>query len=100
MSRLHNLINHNTNLSDTCLRTLEHNSFQICRKLSESKSFKHQCMGYINSYHNIIINTFLSELKVIKCLNSQIFKNENVSIYIELCEFNSTAVKPSLIFFE
>ena len=87
MSGLHNLINHNTNLSDTWLRTLEHNSFQICGKLSESKNFKNQCMRYINSYHDIIINTFLSKLKVIKCLNSQIFKNENVRIYFEHCEF-------------
>ena len=35
--RLDNLVNHNTNLSEIWLRTLEHNSFQICRKLSESK---------------------------------------------------------------
>ena len=33
----HNLINHNTNLCDPWLRTLEHNSFQTCWKLSKSK---------------------------------------------------------------
>ena len=35
---LHNLINHNTTLSDPWLKTLEHNYFQTCRKLSESKT--------------------------------------------------------------
>ena len=34
ITRLHNLINHNTNLSDPWLRTLEHKSFQTCWKLS------------------------------------------------------------------
>ena len=63
------------------------NSFQTCRKLSISKSLKHLCMRYINSYHNIVINTFLSPLKVFKWLNSQIFKNENVSVYFEHCDF-------------
>ena len=29
-AKLHNLINHNTNLNDLWLRTLEHNSFQTC----------------------------------------------------------------------
>ena len=28
--KLHNLINHNTNLNDPWLRTLDHNSFQTC----------------------------------------------------------------------
>ena len=39
MIRLYNLINHNTNLGDPWLRTLEHNSVQTCWKLAESKSF-------------------------------------------------------------
>ena len=34
-TRLHNLINHNTYLCDPWLRTLEHNSFQTCWKLSK-----------------------------------------------------------------
>ena len=37
--RLHNLINRNTNLCDPWSRTLEHNPFQTCWKLSESKTF-------------------------------------------------------------
>ena len=37
--RLHNFINHNTNLSDPWLRTVEHNSVQPLWKLSESKIF-------------------------------------------------------------
>ena len=35
--RLHHLINHNINLNDPWLRTVEHNSFQTLSKLSESK---------------------------------------------------------------
>ena len=37
--RLHNFINHDTNLSDPWLRTVEHNSFRTCCKLSDSKTF-------------------------------------------------------------
>ena len=39
MIRVHTLINHNTNLSDLWLKIQEHNSFQTCWKLSESKTF-------------------------------------------------------------
>ena len=47
--QLHNLMNHNTNLSDSCLKKLEHNSFQTCWKLSESKTFnKYLCNISIN----------------------------------------------------
>ena len=78
---LHNLINHNTNLNDHWLRTLDHNSFQACWKLSESKTFNnyifniiiniqrvgergggaHRKEKKINYYPNIIINTFWSK---------------------------------------
>ena len=34
--RLHNLINRKTKIIDLWLRSLEHNSFQTCLKLSES----------------------------------------------------------------
>ena len=37
--RLHNLINHNTNLSDPWLISLEHISFLTSWKFSESKTF-------------------------------------------------------------
>ena len=37
--RLHDLMNHNTNLSFPWLSTVEHNSFQTCWKLSEIKTF-------------------------------------------------------------
>ena len=36
-TRLHDLINHNTDLSNPCLQRLIHYSFQTCRKLSESQ---------------------------------------------------------------
>ena len=48
-TRLHILINHNTNLNDSWLRTLDHNSFQTCWNLSESKIF-----------HNFLCNTSLN----------------------------------------
>ena len=37
---LHNLINHNTTLSDPWLKALEQTYFQTCWKLSESKTLK------------------------------------------------------------
>ena len=52
--RLHNLSNHNTNLSDEWLTTLEHNPFNTCCKLSESKAAK-ILMLYIHSYPSVII---------------------------------------------
>ena len=39
MVRLHKLVNRTTNLSNQWLRTLEHNYFQTCWKLSERKTF-------------------------------------------------------------
>ena len=50
---LHNLINLITNLSDPRLRTLEHNSFQTCWKLSKSTTSK-------NYLCNISINIQMS----------------------------------------
>ena len=48
--RLHNLTNHNTNLNDPWLRTMEHNSFQACWKLTESKTFNNYlCIISINT---------------------------------------------------
>ena len=47
--RLHNLIDRITKLSDPWLNILEHNNFQTCWKLSESKTFNHYlCETSIN----------------------------------------------------
>ena len=52
--RLHNLINHKANLSDPYwLRTLGHNSFQTCWKLSDSKPFNN---FYVIHVHQLISN--------------------------------------------
>ena len=104
---LHNLINHNANLSDLWLRKLEHNSFQTRRKLSESTIFNNYLCkiskskifnNYLCKYQlisNIIVNTFLSKYKGVKCLNYQIFTKKidrfflkkNVNIDFKRCEF-------------
>ena len=51
-TKLHNLINHNTNLNDPWLRTLDHNSFQKCWKLSKSKSFNNYLIYQLISKYN------------------------------------------------
>ena len=57
-TKLLNLINHNANLNDPSVMTLDHNSFQTCQKLSESKTFNNYLC---NISINIVINTFWSK---------------------------------------
>ena len=51
-TRLNNLIHYNTNLCDQLLRALEHNSFQICLKLSKSKTFNKYVIYHLISEYN------------------------------------------------
>ena len=67
--KLHNLINHNTNISDPWSRTLEHNYFQTCWKLSESNTFNNYlCNISISQYNYKYV--FVKIEKGVKCLIS------------------------------
>ena len=61
-SRLHNLINHNTNLCDPWLRTLEQNYFQTCWKLIESKIYVIHLLISEYNYKYIFVKIEMSKM--------------------------------------
>ena len=89
--RLHNLQIHNTILSDPWLRTLEHNFFQTCKKLFESKTFSNCYVMYqvileYNYKYNVVK---IERSKLLEFSNFQknvisIFSKENVTINLNI----------------
>ena len=89
--RLHNLQIHNTILSDPWLRTLEHNSFQTCKKLFESKTFSNCYVMYqvISEYNYKYYVVKIERSKLLEFSNFQknvisIFSKENVTINLNI----------------